>query len=93
MSRDFRLPDGRVTRSAKTYCKAWDALIDPIAAHFDLRPHSFDPAITFVPKDSIGGDSIRIPVSFARKLVDLIAQEKPTQGMLRMTEPQWDERT
>ncbi len=57
---NYRLPDGKITRSQSRYIKEWRLISSPLDTLTGLKPCAFDPDIVFTD----GTHTITLPVWF-----------------------------
>lgn len=73
MTNDYRLPDGKTTKSTKVYLREWNKLKKPLEKALSLETIGFDPGFIMYPKG--GGRSVEIPTWLARRIVDSLAKK------------------
>ncbi len=64
----YRLPDGKYTRSSRRYIKAWRDLAKPITKHLGYQVIGFDPGVLF--SRGNGQQSLSLPVD----VLELVAR-------------------
>lgn len=66
---EFRLPDGKITRSQSIWINAWRTKASVIENITGMTHYAFDPGITFIDDD---GNSIQLPMWFINKVEEKI---------------------
>lgn len=70
-TRQYRKPDGTITRDHQEYAAAWSKLADEVQAMFPgYLVNGMDPGLTFVPDTKGRYDSFSLPLGACKALLE-----------------------